>query len=160
MAWCRCLMVIVVAGCASDGGHDHGEDVPEDHHGATRDPATEPCDASNWRDLVPDLRQCHLASQTLDGESLRRVDLSEANLENARLVGADLFTARLRAAHLQGAALDQAKLTGADLGGADLTGASLRGANLTNANLTSAQLVGAITDETTTCPTGDVGPCW
>ena len=147
------------AGGSQEEGHDHaGGDAGGDHE--IRDPATEPCDASNWRQLLPDLRQCDLAGEVLDGESLRRADLSDADLAGASLAGADLFAGVLAAAVVTDADLDGAKLTSVDLTGADLTGASLIGAVLINADLSEATLAGAATDETTTCPDGDPGPCW
>jgi uncharacterized protein YjbI with pentapeptide repeats len=149
------VLLVVLGACAGDHGHDPGGDT---HH--VRDPATEPCDASNWRALAPDLRECRLALMPLDGERLRRANLSDASLAGASLAGADLFKATLAAADLARANLDGAKLTSAKLSGADLTGASLIGATLTNATLTGARLDGARTDATTTCPAGNPGPCW
>ena len=153
------LALTACAGGSQEEGHDHGGgDAGGDHQ--VRDPASEPCDAGNWRELLPDLRQCDLAGELLDGESLRRADLSDANLAGASLAGADLFTAVLAAAVVTDADLDGAKLTSVNLIGADLTGASLIGAVLINADLSEATLAGAATDETTTCPDGDPGPCW
>jgi uncharacterized protein YjbI with pentapeptide repeats len=147
--------LVALAACASEHAHDHGGDVHQ-----VRDPATEPCDAASWRALAPDLRECKLAAVVLDGEQLRRANLSDASLHGASLLRADLFKAALTGAVLTRASLDGAKLTSARLGGADLTGASLIGAVLTNANLAGAKLDGARTDATTTCPSGDPGPCW
>ncbi|HSK02917.1 MAG TPA: pentapeptide repeat-containing protein [Kofleriaceae bacterium] len=150
------LLLIALGACAGEHAHDH--EGGETHH--ARDPATEPCDAINWRALAPDLRECRLAASPLDGELLRRANLSDAVLAGASLLRADLFKASLTAADLRYANLDGAKLTGAKLSGADLTGASLIGAVLTHATLTGARLDGATTDATTTCPTGNPGPCW
>jgi uncharacterized protein YjbI with pentapeptide repeats len=147
--------LLAIAACASEHGHDPGGG---EHH--VRDPATEPCDAGNWRALAPDLRECKLGAVVLDGERLRRANLSDAGLASASLARADLFKAALTGAVLTGANLDGAKLTSARLGGADLTGASLYGAVLVNATLTGARLDGARTDATTTCPAGNPGPCW
>ena len=144
-------------------GHDHGvvDDSQHDaNHDEPRDLETEPCGAGNWRELNPDLRQCALAGQDLDGESLRRADLTDADLAEATLVGADLFKGILVRANLKDAVVSGANLTSADLTGADLSGASLVGATLTNAKLNNALLNGATTNETTTCPDGTVGPCW
>jgi uncharacterized protein YjbI with pentapeptide repeats len=140
-----------------DPDHHHADD--QDEH-QVRDPATQPCDAGNWQELKPDLRECRLAGATLDGQSLRRVDLSNAELGAASLEAADLFKAVLTDAAAAGADLDRANLTSADLSRADLTGASLRGTKLTNAKVDGAILLGALTDETTTCPAGLPGPCW
>ena|SRR6266545_3735409 len=148
--------VVVWFGCTS-AAHDHSHDAG-DHH--VRDPATEPCDAGNWASLYPDLRDCDLAGVVLDNGFLRRADLTGANLTGASLANADLFTATLVAATAADIRLDGAKLTAVDATGADLTRASLRGAVLFEATLADALLDGAITDATTTCPTGQEGPCW
>jgi hypothetical protein len=161
-------LVIGVLGGACVGDHDFDDDHDGFEHGGTdsgdehdtRDPATEPCDASNWSELFPDLRECDLAGEVLDGASLRRADLSDAMLAGASLRGADLFTAVLARSIASDADLAGAKLTAADLTAADLTGASLVGAVLIQADLTGATLEGTTTDETTTCPDGDPGPCW
>jgi uncharacterized protein YjbI with pentapeptide repeats len=79
-----------------------------------------------------------LLDGTLDGETLRAVDLAGASLVNAELRGRDL-----RGARLSGANLDGARLQGACLDGADLTGAMLRGADLESASLVGAKLRGA-----------------
>ncbi|HWO21410.1 MAG TPA: pentapeptide repeat-containing protein [Kofleriaceae bacterium] len=147
--------LVALAACAAEHAHDRGGDVHQ-----VRDPATEPCDATNWRALAPDLRECKLGAVGLDGERLRRANLCDASLVGASLARADLFKAALTGAVLVRANLDGAKLTNARLGGADLTGASLIGAVLTNADLAGAKLDGARTDATTTCPSGDPGPCW
>lgn len=152
------MVVAVLAGCATND-HDHGDGATDDGH-HVRDPAVEPCGADNWRALVPDLRQCELTAVVLDGESLRRADLSDARLAGASLAGADLFKAVLHAGSLAGANLAGAKLTSADLTDADLTGVSLIGATLTNATFTGAVLEGVTTDATTICPAGTSGPCW
>ena len=65
-------------------------------------------------------------------------------------------------AKLANANLTEANLYGAELSGADLTGAILDGANLQMADLSEAVgavLAGAKTDERTTCPNGNAGPC-
>lgn len=154
------LVCGLVACTAHDhGDHEHDPDGGDDHH-EVRDPAIEPCDASNWQALYPDLRQCTLDGEILAGATLRRADLTASTLVTANLAGADLFTAVLVDADLRGADLARAKLTSARLAGADLTGARLVGAVLINADLTGATLTGAITDDTTTCPSGTAGPCW
>ena len=152
------LVLTACAGGSEKDGHHAGGDAGGEHE--VRDPATEPCDPGNWRQLFPDLRECDLAGEVLDGESLRRADLSDADLTGASLEGADLFTAVLAAAVVTDAELDGAKLTSVDFAGADLSGATLIGAVLINADLSGATLAGAATDETTTCPDGDPGPCW
>jgi uncharacterized protein YjbI with pentapeptide repeats len=149
-------LAVVLGACAP--GHEHVHELDDLHH--VRDLATEPCDASNWSALAPDLRACQLPAAGLDGESLRRANLSDASLAGASLARADLFKAQLTAANLAQANLDGAKLTSANLDGADLTGASLIGASLVNATFTGARLDGARTDLTTTCPAGNHGPCW
>jgi hypothetical protein len=150
-------LTAALGACASQ--HDHVHELDDGvHH--VRDPATEPCDASNWRVLAPDLRECGLAAATLDGESLRRANLSDGELAGASLARADLFKADLTRAVLTGANLGGAKLTNATLSGADLTGASLVGAMLINATFTAARLDGVTTDATTICPDGTPGPCW
>jgi hypothetical protein len=81
--------------------------------------------------------------------------------------GCDLF-----GENLAGLQFPNADLTGANLGEAIFYGSNLRGANLTNAvldgaNLKLVDLTGAIgvvfstaqTDERTTCPAGNAGPC-
>ncbi len=142
--------------------HDPGDETAQ-HDGHTtepRDVATQPCDAGNWRELNPDLRECRLVSAPLDGTSMRRSNLSKADLTGASLVGADLFKAVLNQASLAGANVAGANLTSVDLTGANLTGANLEGTRLTNAVLKDAVLDGARTDMTTTCPNGLPGPCW
>jgi len=152
----RLILAVALGACAPE--HDHVHELDDQHH--VRDLATEPCDASNWSVLAPDLRECKLAAATLEGERLRRADLSDASLAGASLARADLFKSRLTAAILTRANLDGAKLTSASLDGADLTGASLIGASLVNATFTGARLEGVRTDVTTTCPAGTRGPCW
>ena len=89
--------MLALGACAMEHSHDQGGDV---HH--VRDPATEPCDASNWRALAPDLRECKLPAAALAGERLRRARLSDASLAGASLERADLFKAVLTAAVLTG----------------------------------------------------------
>lgn len=146
-----------------DHAHDaHGDAgiVTDAGHHELRDLVAEPCAADNWRQLLPDLRECELAGVALGGESLRRANLSRASLVEADLAGADLFKAVLVGADLTGARAAGANFTSTDLSGADLTGTDLRGARLTNAALTSATLTGVVTDATTTCVDGAPGPCW
>jgi uncharacterized protein YjbI with pentapeptide repeats len=152
------LVIAFVAGCGHPHGHD--EDVHEDDDHQVRDPDTEPCDAANWRELLPDLRQCQLDGAVLATELLRRADLSRSTLQAANLAGADLFKVVLVDADLTDANLDGTNLTSADLTRANLFGASLRGARLTNAITSNTILVDATTDETTICPSGVPGPCW
>ncbi len=139
MYWWRVVLTVgCVVGCANEHDHDvdHGD---EDEH-TVRDPVTEPCDASNWAALFPDLRACELSGLVLDRAPLRRVDLSDAQLSGTSFIGADLFQANLQRAKLANANFSGAKLTGADLAGVDLTD--------------------AITDATTICVLGNPGPCW
>lgn len=150
------VLVSVLVACVSE---HHSDDSPHDHH-TVRDPATQPCDASNWRALFPDLRQCELGGQQLDGESLRRADLTESRMAAATFVGADLFKAVFVGAVLTNVDLRGAKLTSSDFTNADLTNTSFVGATLTNAIFTNASRTGAVTDETTICPLGTPGPCW
>lgn len=152
--------VVVVVGCSAPPGHpDHGLEDHDDEH-VVRDPATEPCDATNWQALSPDLRECDLGGLVLDGASLRRADLSNSQLPDTSLRGADLFKANFTSAIVVRVAFDGAKLTSADFTDADLTGTSFVGATLINAKTSGALLTGAITDQTTTCPSGALGPCW
>jgi uncharacterized protein YjbI with pentapeptide repeats len=81
--------------------------------------------------------QCNLEGATVSGWDLSGADLSGANLANAQLYGT----------RLQGANLAGTILQGANLGMANLKGA-------TDADLSQAQ-----TDEHTTCPNGNAGPC-
>lgn len=76
-------------------------------------------------------------------------DLAGADLSGLDAPGADLSGANLR-----GASLYKARLAGANLSNADL-----RGANLADADLTLANVQGVATDGSTTCPSGEVGPC-
>lgn len=153
------LLAVALVGCHGVHGHDADDHAgDEDHH--VRDPALEPCDASNWWSLFPDLRECDLAAVFLDGQSLRRANLTGANLAGASLANVDLFTASLANANVTEASLDGAKLTSVDFSNADLSGSWLRGAVLSNATLAGAVVDGATTDESTTCPTGNPGPCW
>lgn len=48
---------------------------------------------------------------------------------------------------------------GATLTNADFENVSLVGADLNGANLAGANMTGVVTDDTTTCPDGDAGPC-
>lgn len=165
---CGLVLALVLGACGSAGvpgeePHDHGPDEGSGQHDGHREPrdlATQPCDAGNWRELNPDLRECRLAGAALNGTSLRRSDLSNADLRGASLVGADLFKAVVRQALLAGTDMAGANLTSVDLTGANLTGASLAGARLTNAVLSGAILEGAKTDTSTICPNGAPGPCW
>ncbi len=163
------VLALALGACGSAGElgdptheHDPVDDAGQHdgHDTGVRDVATEPCDAGNWLELNPDLRECRLVSANLDGTSMRRSNLSNADLTGANLVGADLFKAVLSHASLAGADLAGANLTSVDLTGANLTGANLEGTRLTNAVLKDALLDGARTDATTTCPSGTPGPCW
>jgi Pentapeptide repeats (8 copies) len=168
-------MGIVMASCGTDAHENGGTTVTSsssgDHHAVddagdgheehvVRDPATQPCDVTNWRGFMPDLRECVLPGQNLEGEVLRRVDLSDADLTGTNLIAADLFTAILARAKLVNANCSQAHMVGVDLTGADLTGANLKGADLTNAIVANTTLAGVMTDETTVCPNLMFGPCW
>ena len=91
-------------------------------------------------------------AQLLGTNKCALCDLSRAQLGGKNLSGADL----------SGANLSDAVLYGTNLQGANLAGANLSGANLKMANLsgaTEAALAGASTDDRTTCPNGDRGPC-
>ena len=88
-----------------------------------------------------------LNSRECAGCDLQDALLVNRNLDSARLVGANLQRALLSGATLRGAALKGASFFGADLRGTDLTGA------------TDANLAGAVTNEQTTCPSGQPGPC-
>jgi uncharacterized protein YjbI with pentapeptide repeats len=79
------------------------------------------------------------------------------DLQNADLAGANLSGANVAGADLSGAALYRADLRAANLTGASLAGADLRGANLNGAR--GASVGGAQTNEETTCPNGQHGPC-
>jgi uncharacterized protein YjbI with pentapeptide repeats len=79
-------------------------------------------------------------------------DLTYADLTGAQIGGADLRGANLSGATLYGSNLQNANLTDAALNGANLRNANLRGA--LGANVSVAQ-----TDERTTCPNGQSGPC-
>jgi len=79
------------------------------------------------------------------------------DLRNAQLGGI-----QAPGANLVNADLSEAMLYGGNLKGADLTGAILDRANLQMVNLSGAigaMLGSAITDERTTCPDGNAGPC-
>jgi len=78
-------------------------------------------------------------------------------LQNADLAGAQIAGANLTDANLSGASLYGADLTTANLTNANLSGTNLRGANLRGAR--GADFAGAHTDERTTCPNGQQGPC-
>ena len=79
-------------------------------------------------------------------------DLISADLTGAQLTGANLSGANLSGAVLYGSNLEKADLRNANLSGTNLRGANLRGAR--GANLSTAD-----TDERTTCPDGQAGPC-
>jgi uncharacterized protein YjbI with pentapeptide repeats len=79
-------------------------------------------------------------------------DLISAELQGLKAVNGDLTGANLLEANLY-----TADLSGANLTGANFDGANLRWANLTGA--TGAVLSNAVTDERTTCPSGNAGPC-
>jgi len=80
---------------------------------------------------------CNLEGANVNGWDLRGADLSGANLANAQMYGT-----RLQKANLPGTILQAANLKMANLSGA-----------------TDAELSGAQTDEHTTCPNGNAGPC-
>ncbi len=118
-------------------------------------------DVAGSCDLTADPVSCPRA--VLDGQDLRRYDLTGANLRNALmnavvndrgmmasadlyavnfvkaqmrrvdLSGANLRNVNLSIADLTGANLTRANLTGAEMPGVDLSGANLSGANLTRA---------------------------
>ncbi len=88
-----------------------------------------------------------LNSRECAGCDLQDAQLVNRNLNSAHLVGANLERALLSGATLRGAVLKNANFFGADLRGTDLTGA------------TDANLAGAVTNEQTTCPSGQPGPC-
>lgn len=94
-------------------------------------------------------------------------DFTKANLSPRDLTGVDVHGANFAGALLYRAILTKADLSNTDLHGANLVKATLTGANLSAANLagadltdaTGADLSTAITDGTTTCPSGLHGPC-
>lgn len=143
----------------SHEGHDHGapEDTVDDTHSH---PPDGPCTVDSYGSLFPHLQECELSGASLEGQNLRRADLSQADLSDVQAAKVDLFKAVLTGATLARADLAEANLTSADLSGADLSSASLKGARLTNAKLSGALLEWAETDSTTTCVTGQMGPCW
>lgn len=98
--------------------------------------AADPADVKKLKDT----RECV-------GCSLQNAELPGQNLAGANLKGADLSGANLYSVDLA-----NAKLTDAKLAGSDLRGANLRGAR-------GAALAGTITNERTTCPDGQSGPC-
>jgi uncharacterized protein YjbI with pentapeptide repeats len=105
--------------------------------------------------------------QTLASRACQKCDLSAANFMRAELKGVDLTEANAAGAMFYHANLTNALLIGTDLSKANLTFADLTNANLERANLKGANLAesigaalaGAITDDTTTCPDGQAGPC-
>jgi uncharacterized protein YjbI with pentapeptide repeats len=97
-------------------------------------------------------QKCDLA-----GANFMRADLKGVNLTDANAAGAMFYHANLTNAVLIGADLSKANLSFADLTNANLERANLKGANL--AESIGAALAGATTDETTTCPNGQAGPC-
>ena len=95
-------------------------------------------------------------------------EASEQKLKATKqCVGCELINADLTGAGLSGANLTDADLRGATFYGADLTNATFTNANLTGTNLSNANLRGARgaslslaqTNERTTCPNGQAGPC-
>ena len=87
---------------------------------------------------------------------------STGNCPGCDLSEAHLTPLDLQKANLAGANLSKANLYAADLRGADLTGAILDEADLNRADLTgaiNAVLANATTNEFTTCPDGNAGPC-
>lgn len=109
------------------------------------------------------LREQVLASKSCPGcdltgvSFLKSANLKNADLSNAKLVGASFYGADLTGANLQGADLSNALLWQADLTNANLGGVNLSGANLGGAK--GADLVTAVTNDKTTCPDGNAGPC-
>ncbi len=79
------------------------------------------------------------------------------DFQDAQLIGKNFNTANLTGANFSGAFLYRTTLRKANLKGASFAGADLKGTDLTGA--TDANLAGAVTDEHTTCPSGQPGPC-
>ena len=79
------------------------------------------------------------------------------DFQNAQLVGKNFNTANLTGANFSGAFLYGTSFRKANLKGASFNGADLKGADLAGA--TDATLAGAVTNEQTTCPSGQAGPC-
>jgi uncharacterized protein YjbI with pentapeptide repeats len=95
-------------------------------------------------------------------------EASEQKLKATKqCVGCELINADLTGAQLTGADLRDANLSGATFYGGDLANANLTNANLTGTNLSGTNLRGALgaslalaqTNERTTCPNGQSGPC-
>ena len=84
--------------------------------------------------------------------SCERCDLRDADLGGVKAELGDLTNADLRGATMYKALLRHADLTGALLVFTNLKGADLLGARGVNFD-------GAITNEQTTCPGGEQGPC-
>ena len=109
------------------------------------------------------LRDQVLASKACSGCDLSGIsfpkesNLKNADLSSAKLVGASFYGADLTGANLQGADLTNANLWQADLTNANLGGVNLNGANLGGSK--GADLVTAVTNDKTTCPDGNAGPC-
>ena len=95
----------------------------------------------------------------LSGAFLDAVDAQGGDMWNANLSNASLYRALLGQADLSGADLSGANLTRASLDGADLSSTSLLSADLTDATFSLAITAGVLTDASTTCPDGSVGPC-
>jgi uncharacterized protein YjbI with pentapeptide repeats len=87
------------------------------------------------------------ATKSCPGCDLRNAHLGGVQAPGGNLVNADLTDATLYGGNLRGA----------DLTGAILDRTDLRMVNLSGA--AGAMLGSAITDERTTCPDGNAGPC-
>lgn len=110
---------------------------------------------------------CTFAAIALPGASADNPEHVAQFRQTRQCPGCDLSNAQLAGMQAQGANLTNANLRdatfyGGDLREADLTGAILDGANLEMVNLAGA--IGAVlgeakTDQRTTCPNGQPGPC-
>lgn len=88
--------------------------------------------------------------------------LTTGSCPNCDLVEANLSGIRAENGDFSGANLLDAFIYSGNLRGANFTGATLNGANLKMVDLTGAVGIvfeGTITDERTTCPGGNPGPC-
>lgn len=88
--------------------------------------------------------------------------LATGSCPNCDLVEANLSGIQAENGDFSGANLLDAVVYGGNLRGANFTGATLNGVNLKMVDLTGAMGIlfeGVITDERTTCPNGNDGPC-
>src|SRR5579862_8815389 len=144
-----------------DFSHCNAPTLPLDPATGQIDFAGQSLNGQNMRGL--NLSDAELGGATLVGVNLQGGFLESADLHGATVQGTNLQGADLKNANLQGASLQGTNLQGADLSGANLSGATLQGTNLGGANLTGANLAGAKLQGTnvngatwskTTCPDG------